>query len=267
MSIAFWRFGLAVLSIVSACRVEVQAGQQESPAYWGKRSAAAATTRLALFDDAFSARRHPAGGAASVRQIGGRILAANPYLSVFERWYVQRMCRVHAAKLSEYCERRLASPKAADFADSLTRAPVEATAQTLNSVSFPVIEGVPPVVYLQKFRRDNRLSGRLDPPLATPDLDLGGRLRTFRPCNGSCEQFAGIFQGGGGGGGNSASIVQSGPNAAVIAQLANGGANVAAITQTGACNQASIAQAAAAVSNTSIINQMGYKNSAVVIQH
>ena len=119
----------------------------------------------------------------------------------------------------------------------------------------PINGDAPPVVYVWKHRRKDWRYARAE-------------LAVARPCRGECEHYAGVLQGGTGSGANLASIVQSGPNAAIIAQQINGsGSNIASVGQWGACNQALVAQAAANVSNLSIVNQAGYKNVAVVLQH
>ncbi|ADP71296.1 hypothetical protein Rvan_2069 [Rhodomicrobium vannielii ATCC 17100] len=249
--------GRALIALTMVCgAVEAPAEPKDASAvYWPEQR----TTLRAEQSVYFGGTRRNVASANDVHT--GQIRARARRVSdgvTFADWYFRNVCKPDALPTA-FCRRKLKLPPRADFSDSLILAPDAATTQTLDEVAFPVLDGVPPVAYLKNFRRRYWLGSHLEP---TPGV------APARACSGACSQFAGIWQASRNGGVDVASIVQSGPNVAVIGQHAEGWQwNIASVGQWGACNKALVLQGVSPANNSASVFQAGYGNSATVFQH
>jgi len=249
MGMGCGRLRLAAFAVLAAGQWSAWAGPQDSQAvYWAQAWGPGRTDQAAFIGGARGGRRIGEDDVRA-RQIDQR--ATPPVKGAFEAWYCRRAVRVEVRPA--LCRRFALRGPASPGDPLLAELGEEAAPVSVETV--PINGDAPPVVYVWKHRRKDWRDRRAE-------------LAVARPCRAECEHYAGVLQGGTGSGANIASIVQSGPNAAIIAQQVNGsGSNIASVGQWGACNQALVAQAAANVSNVSLVNQAGYKNVAVVLQH
>ncbi len=276
MSIAYR--ALAALGALAALHAASGAlAETSSAVHWAEPRLArpAVKAALSVAPDQIGTRSSEAG--VRVRQIDPRAaVPRKPVRSWFASWYLRRYCR-QDGELSDYCKRMLSPHDSAASGD----APRRPSAELDDAVPILVASPAP---YIP---RHDWLRPELEPglsanslaeaapthiaPLHRPDWlhpDLEPSLPAFGPCNGVCQQFAGIAQSTSGDGINKGAIYQSGPNSALTVQQAGGTGSSAALKgQWGACNRALVVQAASSASNTSAVSQAGYYNTAIVNQH
>jgi len=229
-----------------------------SPAYWAGPRLERPTVRtaLAVAPQQISVPGSEAG--VFVHQIDPRAAGTRqPLRSRFASWYLRRHCR-NGGEFSEYCKRMQSPYETAGTGDAPRPAPAGLADLTLDA-GVALIPAASPAPYIP--RRHDWLHPELEPSPAAI-------LPELRPCNGVCQQFAGIVQSASGGGIDNAATYQWGPNVALTMQQASGtGINSSLTSQWGACNHALVAQAVSSASNTSAVSQAGYNNTSVVYQH